>query len=210
MQKYPDAKVLLNVRDPERWYESAANTIYNIRRGGVLSPMGLMMWIVAPGMARGTQTLNKIIWEDTFCGNFEDRRYAIEVSNRHIEEVKEHVPADRLLVYEVKDGWEPLCKILDAEVPEGTPFPRLNDTATFRQRRRRFITIFAALASGVLLAGLALLYFLASRRTSERFLLTTSSVRAITGKHAAIDKLAGLDARKREKGKRWPSVYTRA
>ena len=168
MEAYPDAKVLLNVRDPERWYESAANTIYNIRRGGTLSPMRLIMRIVAPCMARGTQTMNKIVWEDTFSGRFEDRRYAIEVFNRHNEEVKEYVPADRLLVYEVKDGWKPLCEFLDVEVPEGKPFPHLNDTATFRQRRKRFMIIFAALASGVLLAGLALLYFLASRRASGR------------------------------------------
>ena len=60
MQAYPDAKVLLNVWDPERWYESAANTIYNIRRGGTLSPMRLIMRIVAPGMARGTQTMKRL------------------------------------------------------------------------------------------------------------------------------------------------------
>jgi Sulfotransferase domain len=72
-------------------------------------------------------------------------------------------------VYEVKDGWEPLCEFLNVEVPEGKPFPRLNDTTTFRQRRKRFMIIFAASVSGVLLAGLALLYFLASRRASGRY-----------------------------------------
>src|SRR5215210_7088160 len=104
--------------------------------------MGLMMRLTAPGMARGAQTLNGIIWEDTFSQRFEDRQYAIEVFNRHNEEVEEYVSPDRLLVYEVKDGWEPLCEFLNVEVPEGEPFPRLNDTATFMQRRKRFITIF--------------------------------------------------------------------
>ena len=61
------------------------------------------------------------------------RRYAIEVFKRHNEEVKKHVPPERLLVYEVKEGWKPLCEVLGVEIPEEKPFPRLNDTEAFKE-----------------------------------------------------------------------------
>jgi Sulfotransferase domain len=36
-------------------------------------------------------------------------------------------------VWEVTEGWEPLCRFLDVPAPD-TPFPRLNDAETFRER----------------------------------------------------------------------------
>jgi hypothetical protein len=50
--------------------------------------------------------------------------------------VKEHAPADQLLVYEVKEGWEPLCDFLGIETPKGEPFPHLNDTDLFQRMVR--------------------------------------------------------------------------
>ena len=57
--------------------------------------------------------------------------------NRHSEEVKRVVPNDRLLVYEVSEGWGPLCSFLDVPVPDDKPFPRLNDAAEFLARIRK-------------------------------------------------------------------------
>ena len=69
---------------------------------------------------------------------------------RHIAQVRETVPADRLLVFDVADGWEPLCAFLGCPVPESRPFPRLNDRALFR----RLITTLRVAEWGVP-AGLA-------------------------------------------------------
>jgi hypothetical protein len=44
-----------------------------------------------------------------------------------LPQVKTHVPADRLLVFQVHDGWGPLCKFLEREAPAGIPFPHLNE-----------------------------------------------------------------------------------
>ena len=52
---------------------------------------------------------------------------------RFEEEVKQTVPADRLLVWSAPEGWEPLCAFLDVPVPD-TPFPHLNDTEEFKNR----------------------------------------------------------------------------
>lgn len=137
MEAYPDAKVLLSVREPERWYESTRNTIYGATKSSTASLMFSVMEQFVPAIKRSRRVIEDIIWKGTFDGNFEDRRYAIEVFNRHNEEVKRRVPADRLLAYEVKYGWGPLCEFLNVEVPEGKPFPHLNDAAAFRKMLRR-------------------------------------------------------------------------
>jgi hypothetical protein len=79
---------------------------------------------------------NELIWKRTFGETFEDHQHAIEVFERHNEEVKRHIPADQLLVYEVKEGWEPLCDFLGVEAPRGKPFPHLNDTDSFQRMVR--------------------------------------------------------------------------
>jgi len=119
MEVYPEAKVLLTIRDPEKWYESTKHTIYTMLDAPDPSPMLRMA--------------TKLVWEQTFDGKFDDHRYAMEVFKRHNEEVKKHVPPERLLVYEVKDGWKPLCEFLGVEVPEEKSFPHLNDTEAFKE-----------------------------------------------------------------------------
>jgi hypothetical protein len=135
MGTFSDAKVLLNVRDPDRWYESCLNTIYpNTIRRATDPPE---RWWPDPSDDEAKSRvsrrfmINHLIWERTFHGRFEERDYAIDIFNRHIDEVKRLVPAGRLLVYEVNQGWEPLCEFLGVPVPDGVPFPRLNDTASF-------------------------------------------------------------------------------
>ena len=117
LERYPGARVLLSVRDPERWYASVINTNYS--QGPVESDHG--------AMARA------VIWDGTFHGRLEDKAYALAVYAQHLAEVKAHVPAERLLVYDVKQGWEPLCAFLDVPMHTNTPFPHLNDTASFRE-----------------------------------------------------------------------------
>jgi len=126
MQVYPGAKVLLSVRDPEKWYESVASTIYRVSH-------------LNPDHARTPHghMVHTLIWQGTFDNRFEDKDYAIAVFLRHIEEVKQHVPAEKLLIYNVKEGWEPLCAFLGVEVPEGKPFPHDNDRANFLSDVRR-------------------------------------------------------------------------
>jgi hypothetical protein len=153
LRQYPEAKVILTVRDPERWYESALRTIYYVRHA-------FPAWsgLIFPPMRGFRRMLDRIVWEGTFQGRFEDRSFAIEVFNRHNEQVRRDVPADRLLVYEVRDGWGPLCAFLGVPVPEGKPFPHLNDAAEFRARIRRGARAVRAIGYAVL--GLAALVVL--------------------------------------------------
>jgi hypothetical protein len=132
LRLYPDAKVILTVRDPDRWYESAWQTIYQVR-------LAFPRWFrtVNPRVRRLIRMLDRLIWDGMFQGRFEDKAHAIEVFNRHNEDVKRVVPPDRLLVYEVREGWGPLCSFLGVPVPEGKPFPHVNDAEEFRLRIRR-------------------------------------------------------------------------
>ena len=90
-----------------------------------------------------------VVWQGTFDGRFEDKTHAIDVFNKHIEAVKVHVPEDRLLVFRVKEGWEPLCAFLDVPVPD-RPFPHLNDRkllkrVVFFRNLMPYILLFVAL-----------------------------------------------------------------
>jgi hypothetical protein len=139
MDHYPDAKVILTVRNPDTWYDSARATIYQAGRprSGDGPQSGPPPFPGDPQLfMRIFQMIERDIWQGDFGGRFEDRDHTIEVYKRHNAAVQEQVPADRLLVYEVKQGWEPLCRFLGVPVPEGTPFPRLNDRETFQARMR--------------------------------------------------------------------------
>lgn len=126
---YPDARVLLSLRDPESWYKSVTDTIYQ----------GLKIRIPdnVPEVRRHQlEMARKIVMEDTFGGRFEDKGHAIEVYNRHNDEVRRAIPPNRLLVFEPKEGWAPLCRFLEVPTPL-EPFPHLNDTATIQARMKQ-------------------------------------------------------------------------
>lgn len=148
MDRYPDAKVILTVRDADKWYDSARETIYYVRHA--FPPWA--SWFL-PRMRRFTHMLDDVVWIGTFQGRFADKQQAIAAFNRHIDEVRRTVPADRLLVYEVSQGWEPLCAFLGVPAPKDKPFPRLNDTAEFRSRIRKA----AAFVWGMSCAAVALI-----------------------------------------------------
>lgn len=125
-EAYPDAKVVLTVRDFESWYKSAASTIFAV---GKSQPA----WTkIIPKPRKISRMTDNIIWQGKFDGKFEDKAYAEQVWNNHIEEVKAGLPADRLLVFQVKDGWGPLCAFLNLPIPDEA-FPRVNDTAQFHE-----------------------------------------------------------------------------
>jgi hypothetical protein len=161
LRLYPDAEVILTVRDPDRWYDSAKQTIYYVRQA---FPDWLLPWM--PRMRRFRRMLDRLIWDGTFGGRFEDKPHAIEVFNRHNEAVKRAVPPDRLLVYEVREGWGPLCAFLGVPVPEGQPFPHLNDTEVFRSRIRRAGLVVRAVAFSVLAFVAAALAWVVTRLVS--------------------------------------------
>ena len=115
LERHPEAKVLLSVRDPERWYESVRNTLYELSAVVPHHPLyrvGYMLVSLIVFRGSGNANLaDEIIWQGTFDGRFEERTYATQVFERHNALVRQRVPADRLLVYEVKEGWGTLVRV---------------------------------------------------------------------------------------------------
>src|SRR5262245_9665357 len=124
--RYPEAKVLLSVRNADRWYESVMNTIYHVMTQDVPER--------APAILREFHAMvYELIFEQTFEGRLADRAHAKRVFEAHNQAVIDAIPASRLLVYQPGDGWEPICRFLEVPVPD-QDFPHLNDTAWYRAR----------------------------------------------------------------------------
>ncbi len=161
LAKYPEAKVILTVRDPERWYDSVSQTIDLL---GNTFPKWTVL-LLSPRQRVFQRMLDRLR-DRMFQGRFEDQAFAIDVFTRHNEQVRRDVPADRLLVYEISQGWGPLCAFLGVPVPEGKPFPHLNDAAAFRAKINRDVLVvrtvgyaalgMAALVPLILIAAVAI------------------------------------------------------
>ncbi len=131
MAAFPDAVVVHTVRDPDRWYESTLETIY---QGSTLFPR---WWLrLVPRLGRWIEMVDLMVWDGLFDGQFENRERAIERFESWTAEVIATVPPERLLVFEVKDGWGPLCEFLDVLQPD-REFPNVNDRESMQRRFRR-------------------------------------------------------------------------
>jgi Sulfotransferase domain len=131
----PDAKVLLSVRDPERWEPSFRETIVDMCHGeALIRLLSSARAHVDPKWRRYLEFVDRMFWskQGTFAAGHTPSAL-IEAFVAHNEEVKRIVPSERLLVWEVSDGWEPLCEFLGAAVP-AEPLPHANDRATFLDR----------------------------------------------------------------------------
>lgn len=138
---FPAAKVVFTARDFDRWYESAFETIYSLSLMANTPPVSWMMR-AHPRMREFPEMGENTIWGERGCfgGRFADREYAREVYERHTEEVKRTIPAERLLIYAPSEGWEPLCRFLDLPVPS-EPMPRKNEREEMLAVRRKLTAV---------------------------------------------------------------------
>ena len=129
MKAYPDAKVVLTVRDADSWYDSMSRTILAdgyidslmaTDLAPMLGPMVAAMLSVAGGPPPPA---------DAPPGP-PPKEVMMAVREAHDAAVRREVPPDRLLVFEVSEGWAPLCRFLGTPVPS-TSFPRVNDAQSF-------------------------------------------------------------------------------
>lgn len=116
---YPEAKVILTVRDPEAWFRSTQATIFTPR-------------IFEQADSAWGRMVLKVVG-DLFDRQMSNKTKLIDVYNRHNETVQRVIPAERLLVYDVSEGWGPLCGFLGAAVPD-EPMPTANSTQEFQSR----------------------------------------------------------------------------
>ena len=119
LEEFPDAKVVLTVRDAEGWFRSwkRLNDAFRfIRPFARFSPR-----------VRRAMDITDLLVTGTVMGGAIEKASNIEVYERHNQAVRDRVPSERLLVFDVRDGWAPLCEFLGVEIPD-EPFPHLNES----------------------------------------------------------------------------------
>ena len=119
---YPDAKVLHTVRDPDKWFDSTQATIFSPNTQGIT-------------VAGGDDMRSRFF--GSFMGplreRLADRAWMTDYFRRHTEAVKAAIAPDRLLIYEVGEGWGRLCAFLNVPVPD-EPYPSENSREEFIAR----------------------------------------------------------------------------
>jgi len=132
---YPQAKVLLSVRDAEAWENSYRQTIWNFTRGNsLISHLSDARREIDPRWKRYLELVDRMLWsERSPFGAGDGPAEMMAQMEAHNDAVREAIPAERLLVWSVTDGWEPLCEFLGVPVPDGS-VPHANDAETFRGR----------------------------------------------------------------------------
>ena len=141
MDVYPQAKVLLSVREPEAWERSMRETVWAVRHGeSLIRLLSSAQAYVNPQWQAFLDMIDRLVWEGkgTFAAGHSEPWQLIEAMSAHNEEVKRNVPPERLLVWSVTEGWEPLCEFLQLPVPD-EPFPHLNDRTRVPQPHHRRI-----------------------------------------------------------------------
>lgn len=153
LEANPNAKVILTVRDNgEKWYKSTYDTIYGFYRNG-----GLVMELLK--LTSPFAKSLKSLWEGMLQGSMEDPSRAVKLYDEHIEEVKRYVPAHQLLVFNVKQGWEPLCAFLDKPIP-GEAFPHVNSSEEMKNIARFFYWADLAIRSAIIALVAVVVYWL--------------------------------------------------
>lgn len=125
VQVFPDAKLILTIRDDDAWYRSMVSTIFR----ALGTPESAHA--VEPGSVGAMN--RRLVAQGTFDWRFGDRDHVLAVHHAHVAAVKAAVAPGRLLVFDVKQGWDPLCQFLGVPAPEA-PFPRTNTTEEFLAR----------------------------------------------------------------------------
>jgi hypothetical protein len=117
---YPDAKFILTIRDPESWYASFSQTIVPLIQRTAKTPPELLPFL----------KMVMAVVQKTGFRIPSTKEEILTAFHRHIEIVTQTIPADRLLLFDVKQGWKPLCQFLGVAVPT-SDFPRTNNTKDF-------------------------------------------------------------------------------
>jgi hypothetical protein len=119
--KYPDAKIILTTRDPDKWFESVSATVFSEQHRARLEGDPLMAEFFA------------LTIFDDLGDRLRDRAKMIEYFEAWNQSVIDEVPPEKLLIFSASDGWEPLCAFLGVPVPP-EPYPRVNSREEMTER----------------------------------------------------------------------------
>jgi len=153
-EAYPEAKIILTLHPggPEAWYKSTIDTIYALGKMWE----GKLLTFIIPRIRKMTRLATDLIWGRFLKGTMDNKQDAISRYNQHIEEIKNQIPADRLLIFSVDQGWEPLCRFLGKEIPKGN-FPNVNDKAEVKKQMKLMSVFIRILIVLVIIIGIVII-----------------------------------------------------
>lgn len=120
VKAFPDAKLILTLRDADAWYKSAASTIFPSLEATAQHPN--------LEVRKKTKLSRDLVLHRQFNREYWDKPKTIAAYQKHVQNVTSLVPKDKLLCFDVKSGWSPLCSFLGVGEPS-EPFPRVNTQA---------------------------------------------------------------------------------
>ena len=128
LKAYPNAKVILTIRDEEQWFESMKSTVLATRKKNTDVPPELK------NIMKNLASMRELIWDRHFEGRQLEPDFMIAQYRKHNQKVKQLVPPKQLLEMEISEGWNPLVEFLG-----GTPsmdFPNVNKRDEFHEMLR--------------------------------------------------------------------------
>lgn len=169
IRAYPEAKVVLTLRDVDPWYESTLKTMNALYEHPLVPWLIRLDWLFATRASHSRPMFQKL-WYCFYEGDF--KRNGRRIFEEHNAHIRKMVPKERLLEYRVSDGWGPLCKFLEVSVPDDN-FPSGNEVSVFQGRfrsafkynAREVITKSALVVWLVIQAGLIIHFYLQGRNT---------------------------------------------
>ncbi|MFZ1679272.1 MAG: sulfotransferase family protein [Saprospiraceae bacterium] len=133
LAKYPEAKVIHTTREPESWFKSVSDTIFWATQPTPLRMLKMMILLpFSSALRKRLRVLkfNGMMVRKVFGEDLKNKSKVINVFNEYNAEVLKSIPRERMLIYDVKQGWEPLCNFLGVPFPS-IPFPKSNTTDEF-------------------------------------------------------------------------------
>ena len=143
MEQYPEAKVILTDRDPDLWYESSIQTVHAVTPKTFMEKLGIIGKFLTSRrfrqLSKAFRLVEKYVWKGFYNNQFDHKEKAMRLYQAHKDEVKNTVPADKLLVFRPEEGWGPLCEFLGVPVPD-QPYPKKNQRKEFHEQISRMIS----------------------------------------------------------------------
>ena len=136
LEKYPDAKVIHTMRDADAWFKSCSETIFWATKPSFGRLLGMIIRLPFSSTLRKRLRILKFSGKMvnlTFGKDLKNKEKVVAAYNEYNSEVLNSIPKEKILIYDVKSGWEPLCKFLNVPVPV-TPFPKSNTKDEFIHR----------------------------------------------------------------------------
>ncbi|KAI8889098.1 hypothetical protein K501DRAFT_239425 [Backusella circina FSU 941] len=119
VKKYPNAKVILTVREPESWYTSMKNL------GAILNDPKNQIDSERSVKVKEVRHAFYCAHDSPIYGKMKDKESGMAAFEKHNQDVIDFVPKENLLVMQLGEGWERLCEFLGKPIPD-VPYPNLN------------------------------------------------------------------------------------